>query len=143
MVAKYLAVKIQGVTHPQKLKFYQLMSLPRNVSVTFPRLLKKRLKRIRKKTPKPAQQQLDMYLEDVQTIPEHVDPLLFWIEHESIYPCLASVAVDVLTIPLSSAPVERIFSMAGEFTIGKRNRLANAHLEHKVLLCKNNDYLNV
>ena len=75
------------------------MSLPKNASVTFQKSLKKREK---KKEVKPAQQQIDRYLEDVEMIPEHIEPLHFWIEREY----LALIAINVLTIPISSVPVE-------------------------------------
>ena len=39
-------------------------------------------------------------------------------------------------IPTYSAPVEHVFSTAGESTTGKRNRLADRNLERKVLLRK-------
>ena len=43
------------------------------------------------------------------SLPEHVDPLTFWIEQENMYPLLVTLAVEVLTIPVSSTPVERVF----------------------------------
>lgn len=52
---------------------------------------------------------------------EKVDPIVFWISHEQKYPLLSSVAVDILTVPASSASIERVFSTAGESTAGKCN----------------------
>ena len=107
------------------------------------RLLEKKVKEgIQKVAKAPAGlQQLDQYIQAVHQLPEDFDPLQFWIENETMYPLLASVAVDVLTIPGSSAPIERVFSTAGLCTGGKRNRLADKNLEREVLLCKNKDYL--
>ena len=36
-------------------------------------------------------------------------PFSFWIENQEKYPAIASVAFDILTIPGSSAAVERVF----------------------------------
>ena len=52
------------------------------------------------------------------------------------YPVLSSMALDILTIPASSTPVERVFSVAGESTSGKRNRLADQNLEREILVRK-------
>ena len=57
--------------------------------------------------------ELEQYLEKVHTYPDEVDPLQFWVEHKDIYPALSSVAVDILSIPGSSASVKRVFSTAG------------------------------
>ena len=51
-----------------------------------------------------------------------VDPLTFWIEQENMYPLLATLAVEVLTIPASSTPVERVFSTAGESSGGNETK---------------------
>jgi len=84
----------------------------------------------------PGQQELDQYLMNVHQYPDDGDTFKFWIEERATYPLLSSVAVEILTITASSAPVERVFS-----TMGKRNRLAYKNLEQKVLLRKNKDYL--
>ena len=89
----------------------------------------------------PGQQELNHYLCKVHQLPDHIDAIKFWIEEKMTYPLLASVAVDILTITASSAPVERVFSTAGESTSYKRNRLAHKNLEREVLLRKNKDYL--
>ena len=89
----------------------------------------------------PGLQQLEQYIQAVHQLPEDIDALQFWIDNETMYPLLASVAMDILTIPGSSAPIERVFSTAGLCTGGKRNRLADKDLEREVLLCKNKNYL--
>ena len=68
-------------------------------------------------------------------------PFSFWIENQEKYPAIASVAFDILTIPGSSAAVERVFSTAGHATMGKRNRLADQNLEREVIIRKNKKYL--
>ena len=52
---------------------------------------------------------------------------------------LPSLAIDILVIPSSSAPIERVLSTAGNATVGKCN-LAVKNLEREVLLHKNKDY---
>lgn len=71
------------------------------------------------------------------------EPLQFWILNETKFPILYSLAVDLLTIPASSAPSERVFSAAGIATSGRRNRLDKYHLEREVLLKKNKFVLNM
>jgi len=46
-------------------------------------------------------------------------------------------------MPASSTPVERIISTAGESSCGKRNRLADKHLEWELLLHKNRDNIGL
>ena len=41
------------------------------------------------------------------------DLVQFWVDQESTFPILAPFAIDLLVIPASSAPVERMFSTAG------------------------------
>ena len=89
----------------------------------------------------PGRQELQHYLLAMHTLPEDADPLSFWVEEEKNYPLLSTVALDLLTIPGSSAPIERAFSTAGESTSGKRNRLTAKNLEREVLLRKNKQYL--
>ena len=58
-----------------------------------------------------------------------------------MYPLLATLAEEVLTIPASSTPVENVFSTAGESSGGnERNRLSNKNLEREALLRKNKAY---
>ena len=54
-----------------------------------------------------------------------LDPILFWVNHSA-----TPVACDICT-PASAAPIERTFSMSGEATNGRRNRLMDYHLERE------------
>ena len=47
----------------------------------------------------------------------------FWKNHQKIWPELASFAKMILTIPATSAPVERIFSVGGAILRPSRRRL--------------------
>jgi len=52
---------------------------------------------------------------------------------------LAPLAQDLLSAPASEAYVERVFSVCGELTAGKRNRLTKS-LEKKIMLKMNLKY---
>ena len=89
----------------------------------------------------PGKAEVERYFSSVISLPEEVDPITFWIDNEANYPLLSSLAIDMLYIPASSAPVERTFSVAGESTSGKRNRLSDRNLEREVLIRNNKHYL--
>lgn len=89
----------------------------------------------------PGKAEVERYFQSVESAAEKVDPLTYWIDQEDQYPLLSAVAVDILAIPATSAPVERVFSTAGESTVGKRNRLSDKNLECEVLLRKNRHFL--
>ena len=92
---------------------------------------------------KPAwEQQLDNYLKSIQPV-QHPDPVAFWLDEEVArdYSQLSVIAIDLLIVPGSSAPVERTFSTAGDACSGKRNCLTDKNLEREVLIRKNKQYL--
>ena len=64
------------------------------------------------------------------------DPLDFWIESEKHYPKLALVAMDLLYIPASTTPVERVFLTAGYAYSGRCNRHTDANMEREVMFSK-------
>ena len=76
--------------------------------------------------------EIENYLENIHSYPDGSDPVSFWIQQN--FPSVSSIAFDVLTIPGSTAPIERVFSTAGNATTGKRNRLADKNLEREVLI---------
>ena len=57
------------------------------------------MKKLGKK--QPGEQELETYMATCHSLPERVDPLTFWIEQENVYPLLATLAMEVLTIPAS------------------------------------------
>ena len=70
------------------------------------------------------------------------NPFQFWKENSSKFPQIFNVAVDVLSIPATSAPCERIFSRAG-FVLGRnRHNLDDQKLEAEVFYKFNNDFLS-
>ena len=48
---------------------------------------------------------------------------LIWVTNANKYPLLAPLPQDLLSAPASEAHVESVFSVCGELTAGKRNRL--------------------
>lgn len=80
------------------------------------------------------------YFNSKSQLPEKADPLDFWIKNEQRYSKLAPLAQDILVIPASSTPIERVFSKAGYATSGRRNRLSGQNLEREVLLKTNKQY---
>ena len=89
------------------------------------------------------EQQLENYVKTIHSVKQNDDPVEFWMKEEVLrnYPQLAVIAIDLLIIPGSSAPVERTFSTAGDASSGKRNRLTDRNLEREVLIRKNKRYL--
>ena len=48
------------------------------------------------------------------------NPLDWWRSHEKLYPCLSRYARRVLAIPATSAPSERVLSVAGQIALPQR-----------------------
>ena len=69
-----------------------------------------------------ATKELEEYLLEPVT---KAGPLEFWAAHEDRYPRLSLLARKYLGIPASSAPVERLFSIAGKVFRQDRCRLSN------------------
>ena len=56
---------------------------------------------------------VEAYL-DSPCLPEDTDPLEYWKSQQSQQPQLANLACQYLSIPISSGPVEQLFSIAGK-----------------------------
>ena len=80
-----------------------------------------------------AQAELSKYLIEIRNSPPVSDSLNFWLQRRCIYPQLASLAEDLLCAPASQAFVERIFSLCGLLSAGRRNRMHKS-LEMRVFL---------
>lgn len=65
------------------------------------------------------------------------DPRTFSSQKVAAFPQLSTLALSVLAILASSAPVERLFSSAGFATQDRLGRLAGNNLERKVLMQRN------
>jgi hypothetical protein len=59
---------------------------------------------------------------------ERTNPLRWWRDHETSFPFLSKLARRVLCVPATSAPSERLFSVAGQTITKKRNRLTHEHV---------------
>ena len=71
---------------------------------------------------------------------EDSDPLQFWREHQQQYPTLSQLSRRYLAVPSSSAPVERLFSIAGKTFSKERGRLGDERFE-ELMFIKCNKHL--
>jgi len=87
--------------------------------------------------------QLNRYVSDIATmnIPETSGALEFWASRRSTYSHLVPIAEDILSAPASQAFVERIFSLCGVLTAGRRNRMLRS-LQMRVLLKLNSSLVD-
>ena len=76
---------------------------------------------------------LSLYLVELNTLPEETNALEYWLPKESQYPSISKLAQDLVSAPSSQAHVERVFSVCGDLSARKRNR-ACAGLERRVFL---------
>ena len=61
-----------------------------------------------------------------------VDPIKFWCQRKKSE--LSVVVIRLLSVPCSSAPVERLFSKAGSILSQRRSRIASTKLEKLVFI---------
>ena len=80
--------------------------------------------------------EIDSYLSG-QIMPRQTDPLAYWKLHAMKYPVLSKVAPRYLSIPASSAPTERVFSVAGKIFRPERCRLSSEVFE-KLMFIRGN-----
>lgn len=76
--------------------------------------------------------QLNNYIIDVCDEPV-VDGLAFWARKLPCYSKLSDLGEDLMAAPASQAFVERIFSLCGQLTVGRRNRMSKS-LEMRAFL---------
>jgi hAT family C-terminal dimerisation region len=89
---------------------------------------------------KNIQNEIDRYIAEVVRPPTEPDALTFWANRHSSYPYLAPLAEDCIASPASQAFVERIFSVTGWLSVGKRNRLTKS-LQMRVFMKLNSKLL--
>lgn len=80
---------------------------------------------------------LDEYL-NAPCVPLDTNPASFWLSNKSKFPILAEVAHEVLSVPSSSSPVERLFSIAGKVFTPARCRLTDARFQELMFIRCNN-----
>ena len=68
---------------------------------------------------------------------------LFWLKHKLKFPCLFELCLKFLSIPASSGPVERLFSLAGYINRPHRARMATKNLERTTILKCNIKHLDL
>jgi len=76
---------------------------------------------------------LSLYLVELNTLPEETNALEYWLLKECQYPNISKLAQDLVSAPSSQAYVERVFSVCGDLSARKRNR-ACVGLERRVFL---------
>ena len=86
---------------------------------------------------------MERYAKRMHPVKQHEDPITFWTNEEVAqnFPLLSVIAIDLLIIPGSSAPVERMFSTTGDASSGKRNQLTDKNLEREIMIRKNRQYI--
>ena len=67
-------------------------------------------------------------------------PLLWWSEHSTMYPDICKLAERILHIPATSAPAERVFSVASNVINNKRARLAPDNANVLIFLHDNAEF---
>ena len=65
----------------------------------------------------------------------------FWMRNSKRFPKLFKLALTLIAIQASSGESERMFSVSGWHTAGKKNRLCKDQLERKTFLSVNKDLL--
>ena len=78
--------------------------------------------------------ELDLYMRKGPPDNMGTDPMKFWLKYEKEFPLLSSVAFDILVIPATSAPVERIFSQISYACAGLRNQLSAESLRAEMFI---------
>ncbi|XP_077308604.1 E3 SUMO-protein ligase ZBED1-like [Lithobates pipiens] len=78
-----------------------------------------------------VQNEIHMYFSE-QAIPKEENLLKWWKENEKRFPILAMLAKSYLSVPATSTPSERLFSVAGNIVTKKRASLTSA--EHVYML---------
>lgn len=68
---------------------------------------------------------------------EEVNPLDFWKNNNEKFPQLSKLCIKYLGICASSAPVERLFSVAGKFYTSHRTNLKPENFENLIFLKMN------
>lgn len=85
--------------------------------------------------------QIESYLNQ-PTTEDDSDPLLFWQQNQSTLPQLTILALRYLCIPASSAPVERLFSIAGKVFRPERCRMTDVRFEELMFIKCNQHIAN-
>jgi len=81
-----------------------------------------------------ASDELEAYMRE-KSQPD-ADPLQWWKTNQARYPTIAHVARQVLAIPATSVPSERVFSKTGRLVTKLRNRISRKLVDQVIFLSK-------
>ena len=82
--------------------------------------------------------ELDNYLQS-SCVSMEVNPMEFWKKEKTKYPHLSKLAKEVLGVPSSSAPVERLFGIASKLYRPEHCNLKDSRFEELMFIqCNNN-----
>lgn len=87
----------------------------------------------RSSTPRPSETEVSLYLSQ-PCVQEDRDPLGYWKAKQSEFPILTMLAEKYLAIPATSAPVERLFSVAGKLFRPERCNLGDKRFEQLMMI---------
>ncbi|CAF1524806.1 unnamed protein product [Adineta ricciae] len=88
----------------------------------------------KRKKVKQGKDEVDRYIEFDLQGKVYLDPLHFWKENESNFPCLSRLAKRYLSIPCNSAAVEREFSAAGQIISQRRSTIEPSTVDNILFL---------
>jgi len=83
------------------------------------------------------QRELDHYLQEPLIHRTKGNPLQWWADNRSRFPAVATLAQQLLCIPATSVPSERLFSKAGDVITKKRNSLDPLKAKKIIFLMEN------
>ena len=89
-----------------------------------------------------AESILSAYVNDFSTMKKCSNVLEFWQTNSVKYGKLSDIAIGYLTIPASTATIERVFSIAGDVVDVKRNRIRPKQLEMETMLRFNKKFIS-
>ncbi|XP_065681394.1 zinc finger BED domain-containing protein 4-like [Hydra vulgaris] len=94
---------------------------------------KQRVEKIKLIPGNEALNELNKYFIEIRNSSMCQNALNFWKMRRAVYPHIAPLAEDLIAAPATQAYVERLFSICGLLTNGRRNRMS-ASLEMRVFL---------
>lgn len=77
--------------------------------------------------------EVENYLK-LRRAPRETQSLVWWKDHQAMFPVLAKMARDFMAIPATSAPSERCFSASGGMVSVRRTRLSDDSVESGMCL---------
>ena len=65
------------------------------------------------------------------------NPLIWWRDHQQVYPLMKDIVMKHLCVPATSTPPERVFSKAGELVSHRRSCISPKNVDMVLFLNKN------